>query len=381
LLKQGTKKLILPETRSSLKQGSCKYKSHFSETIIHLVRLNIQKEKSQGGDMRVPTEYINRNRIFSIALFAIPLILFAYYTPESFSQQEDRTGDDKYKRERTLHFTDRENGNKVEYEVHFKDGEIESIYKNGSKVPENEIEDYEDLVYDELSSMKRDRFDFFVHPGPHAFHFDMDEFRKNMDSMKQSFKNFNFKFDKEQFEFDSQKFKEDMEKLKEELKDADDLVIHIDGEKIRKNIEKELKHLDKLKLHSFDFDVDVDELDENMKRITIELQKKGDEFQLDMERLQEEMEDLNEEMEDLSAEMEKLDKDMKKLDMFLKAAKSELVKDGLIKSEDEEFELELSDDKMEVNDKKVPDELFEKYKSLYKEHYGEDIKGKIRFQN
>jgi len=324
----------------------------------------------------------NKNRfqnLLTALAFTFAVIFFVSCSTESYTQEEDKTLEEektKQKKEQALYFTENENGNKTEYEVHFKDGEITSIHKNGVKVPDDEIEGYEDLVNDELNSIRRDKFDFFVHPSPHAFHFDMDEFHKNMDEMRDNFKGDNFVF-----KFDREKFKEDMDKLKDDLKDIDDIVIHIDKDKIRKNIDKGLRDLDKLKMHRFNFDFDDDELDENMKRITIELKNMNDELELNMENLEEEMKDLEEEMGDLSKEMEELDKEMKNLDNFLSAVKIELVKDGLIKNTEVEFELELSSTKMEVNDEKIPDNLLEKYKALYEKHFGKEIKGKLKFQN
>ncbi len=323
--------------------------------------------------MRLATNKNRFQQFLTALVIAGSFLLLVSCSSESFTQQEDEK---KQKGEQTLYFTENEDGSKTEYEVHFKDREITSINKNGDKIPDEEIKDYEDLVNDELNSIRKDRFDFFVHPSPHVFHFDMDEFHKNMEEMRENFKGDNFVF-----KFDNKKFKEDMDKLEEDLKDCDDIVIHIDKDKIRGNIDEGLKQLDKLKMHKFNFDFDNDELDENMKRIEIELKNFGDDQGLNMEELEDEMKALEEEIGDLSKEMEELDKEIKNLDNFLDAVKSELVKDGLIKNTEEEFELELSSAKMEVNGEKVPDNLLEKYKPLYKEHFGKEIKGEIKFQN
>jgi chromosome segregation ATPase len=103
-----------------------------------------------------------------------------------------------------------------------------------------------------------------------------------------------------------------------------------------------------------------------------------DEFELNMENLEEEMERLEFEMDDLSKEMEELDREMKILDKFLKAIKKELVKDNYLNNADENFELELSSTEMKVNNKKVPDDLFNKYKEIYKEHYNKEPGDKIK---
>ncbi|HSP87925.1 MAG TPA: hypothetical protein VLN45_07310, partial [Ignavibacteriaceae bacterium] len=280
---------------------------------------------------------------------------------ESYTQQEQS----EQKNEQTLTFTDEENGNQVHYKVNFNEGKISSIYKDNIKIPENEIENYEDLVYDKLNYMSKDDDDFFHHPKPFVYHFDTDDFKDHMKEFKG--KHFNFKFDHD-------KFSADMEKLKEELKDMDEIVIEIDRDKIKKDLDESLKHLDKLKIHKFNFD---DEFD---KKIIIELDRNRDDIELNMKELEEEMEKLEEEMGELSEEMKDLDKDMKTLDKFLDTAKSELVKDGLIKSKDEDFDFELNEKEMKVNDEKVSDQLHLKYKEMYKEHFNKELEGSIKIK-
>jgi chromosome segregation ATPase len=302
-----------------------------------------------------------------IYLFLLPglMLLLSSCSSESFTQQEN----EKQTGEQTLTFSEEENGKDVHYEVNFKNGEISSVYKDNIKIPENEIKNYQDLINDKLSSLRKDDDDFYVfRHKPHSYHFDMKEFKENMKDWKEKFKGDQFKF-----EFDKEKFKADMDKLKEELKDMDEIVIKIDRDKIK-------KELDGIKIPKFNFDFDTDELNENMKRITIEIEKNQDELEFNMDELMEEMEQLDEEMKDLSKEMEKLDKEMKILDNFLNDVKEELVKDGLIKNSDEEFKLKLSKDEMEINGEKVSGALHSKYKELYKKHYNKELNEKVEFR-
>ena len=308
--------------------------------------------------------YKLKRGLIQLSLFTGLLLTFTSCSSESYTQQEK----EKQKGEQTLSFTEQEDGKDVYYEVNFKNGEISSIYKNNVRVPENEIENYQGLVDDKLNSLSKDDDFYFHHPKPHVYHFDMKEFKDNMKEWKESFKDDQFKF-----KFDNEKFKADMEKLKEEFKDMDEIVIKIDKDKIK-------KELDEIKIHKFDFDFDVDELNENMKRITIEIEKNQDELELNMDDLKEEMEQLDEEMKNLSKEMEDLDKEMKILNSFLDDVKNELVNDGLIKNSNDEFQLELSEDKMEVNGEKVSDALHIKYKEIYKNHYNKELNEKVKFQ-
>lgn len=299
-------------------------------------------------------------------LFSLPL-LFNSCSSESFTQQVQ----DGQKEEQTLTFYNEENGIDVHYKVNFKDREIISVYRDGIKIPDNEIAKYDELIIDKLNYMRGDK-DLYTHHKPFIYDFDSRKFKKEMEGMKEKFWHFDFKFD--------DKFKADMEKLKDELKDLDEIVIEIDRDKIKRNIDESLKHLDKLKIHKFNFDFDEDELNDNMKRITIEIEKNQDELDLNMDELEKEMEKLEDEMSELSEEMKDLDKDMKNLNKFLDAAKSELVKDGFIKSTDEEFEFELNANEMKVNGEKVSDELHSKYKEMYKEYFNKELEGKIKIK-
>lgn len=301
-------------------------------------------------------------------------LFFASCSSESYTQQDEST---KLKGQQTLYFTEHKDGQAVHYEANFNNGKITSLYKDGVKIPQDKIKDYEDLVYDNLDSIKKDDNNAFAyHHRPKIFHFNMDSLNTSMKEWSKKFKDeaFNYKFDQK-------KFKENMKKLKDELKDCDNIVIHIDKDKIQKDIEEGLKHLDELKLHNFNFNFDEDELNKNLKRITIEIEKNKHNLDLNMENLKEQMSDLKDKMGDLSDEMDNLDNEMKNLNSFLEAVKVELVKDRLIKSSDEEFEMELSPSRMKVNNEKVAGNLLEKYKSLYKKYFNKEIEGNIKFQN
>ncbi|RPI70435.1 MAG: hypothetical protein EHM47_12120, partial [Ignavibacteriales bacterium] len=222
--------------------------------------------------------------------FAV-ITLFVSCSSESFTQQDLS----KDKGEKTLTFTEKEEGKDVQFEINFKDGKIHSIYRDNVKVPDAEIEDYSDMIYDELYSLRG-------HHKPYVFHFDADEFKENMEKFRSKIRS-----DKLNLKFDKEEFKKHMQKLKEELKDMDEIVIKIDKDKIR-------NELDNIKIHKFNFDNDFN------------FDFDFDEHEINMDELEKEMERLDEEMDDLSLEMKELDKEMKILDNFLKDIKNELVK-------------------------------------------------------
>ena len=293
-----------------------------------------------------------RQNFITSFIIASSLFIFASCSSEAYTQEDTS----EQKGEQSLYFTQNENGNRVHYKVNFDDGEISSIYKDGVKVPDNEIKEYEDLVNDELNSIKGNKHDFFIPHSRHVFHFDMDSLNEKMKEMRKKLKAENF-----HFKFDHKKFKEDMKKMREELKDLDNIVIHIDKDKICENLNKSLRHLNNL---NFDFDFDFD----------------ADKHEISMENLKEDMKNLKEEMSDLSIEMEDLNKEMKTLSKFLEDVKSELVKDELINSEDEDFNLEIKSTGMKINSEKVSADLFEKYKKMYEDHFNKKLKDGVKFR-
>lgn len=305
-------------------------------------------------------------------VLSLPALVFSFLLiscgADSFTQQKSLE-----KGQQTLTFTETKEGIESYYEVHFNDGKITSVYKDNTKIREDEIETYKDLIYRKLNSAAENEKDFSPYKS-YVFHFDKKKFSENMDKLKESFKGDHFKF-----KFDNEKFKEDMKRLKEELKSKEDIIIKIDSDKIRKHLDEKMHQLGELKIHKFNFDFDEDELNKNLKRITIELKDAEKEIELNMKKLEKEMEKLDEEMSELSKELKELDKEMKVLDNFLKAVKNEMVNDGFINNTDEEFELELTSEKMKVNGEKVSEHLYKKYKDIYKEHFNKEIKDKVKF--
>jgi len=176
---------------------------------------------------------------------------------------------------------------------------------------------------------------------------DMDEFDEEMKKLhKELGKLKSYKFD---FDFDNEEFRVQMEKLKEELSqfEFEDFHFEFDDAEFRKSmvvLKKELKE------HKFSFDFDMD----NFK---------------------EEMEDLKEELKDLKFDLKDLDTELAKLDGFMDVLREELESDDLIDNKNDDFDLDLNKDEMFINGEPVPDELFNKYKDMYEEHFGKKLEG------
>ena len=70
--------------------------------------------------------------------------------------------------------------------------------------------------------------------------------------------------------------------------------------------------------------------------------------------------------------------EMKKLNSFLDELKSELVVDGYLSTDSEEYDLEMNSAITKVNDRVVKQEHHKKYLELYKKHFDKNIDGTIK---
>jgi hypothetical protein len=101
---------------------------------------------------------------------------------------------------------------------------------------------------------------------------------------------------------------------------------------------------------------------------------------IDMDKIKSEIDKAMENIKDVHINIDVLDKDLKKLDSFIDDLKTEMVEDKLIDSKNEKVDVELNSNEMIVNGKTVDNHLLEKYKNMYKEHFGKDLKEKQSFQ-
>lgn len=210
--------------------------------------------------------------------------------------------------------------NGAKWKAYFEEGKLVELFKDGTRLTEDELAEYEDFIDQRYEKFQEDMVDFEV---------DMDELKINLTQLKSDLSGLkNIKVD-----FDVEDFKKSMKQMKCELK----------------------KGLSEIKNLDINIDIDVDELSDELKNIKIDL---GD-FDFDMANLK--------------VEMTTLKKEMKILKLFLQNIKSELVSDEYINDEDEDFSLTLSKSKMVVNGERLPDNLHKKYLEMYKEHYGKDL--------
>lgn len=290
---------------------------------------------------------------------------------ENLVYEEDRYGDHRYintdrlnEDERTYIFYKRLDGEKSKWEVTVDNGKITSLYKDGNPVAQNEIPKYEERLLDEIDYIDRGLEDLdeeLVDLKDDLKNIKIDlgeDFAEDMRKLTEDLK----------VEFNSDEFKYEMKQLKKELKNLNIEKFHFDSDEFRKEM-SELR--DELRDIEFDIDIDwdSDEFRREMKDLSRELA--SIKVDVDLSGLKESMRELKDEMEHLDIDMSELRKEMEILGDFLDELREEMIADGVIDDEDEFRHLEFEDDAMYLNGEKIPDELYNKYKKIYKKYYGE----------
>lgn len=308
-----------------------------------------------------------------LLLFIVPALIFLVITGCSTSKKGTISNYNTQTRaDQTFSFYKEENGKNVRWDVNFDDGEISSIYKNGLRLPADEIKDYEGMIYHRLDKLQSKSHHITV--DLNGFKSDMGKFKEDMKKLKEELKNQHF-----EFRFDNEEFKEGMKELSIELSRLKDKKIRIDfdSEKFRDEMEKLKKDID---IH---VDIDMDKLKENLDNINIEMDKHRDQLShitIDLSGLDEAMSHLDENLANVRINLKGLDVKLKKLNEFIDDLKEEMVKDNLLKDKDDELNLDLTENGMKVNGKEVPKELFEKYKKMYEEHFDKELSDDNHFR-
>jgi hypothetical protein len=155
-----------------------------------------------------------------------------------------------------------------------------------------------------------------------------------------------------------------------------------------RDLRKSLKNL-KINPHMYLYKngfpgVDMEAFKEGMKNFDKEMKHNrifNEDFKIDMSEFENKMKDFDKSMKNFGLNMKDFSKNMKKLEGFLKDLKHELVRDNLIKDEDENFSMKFNSKEMIINGNKLPESLLEKYKEIYKKHYGKDIENDFKITN
>ena len=255
-------------------------------------------------------------------------------------------------------FTFKDNGDK--WRADFEDGEIAALYKNGERIPSEEIALYEDLVYDKFNDLRKDLKK--LKSDVHVFKFDREKFEAYMKEMRENLKESlsnlpEIKFDKEFFKKDLLKLKESMKELKDKK-----IEIHFDNDAFKCDMDKLKKELE---------DIDID-------KINIEIKRNLSDVNKELEKVRIQVKDID--LSRLDKQMEDLNIEMKKLNIFLDEIKNELVKDSYLKNKDEEINLIFNDETIKVNSKELSPEHQKKYLDLYEKHFDKKIKDNFKIK-
>lgn len=251
---------------------------------------------------------------------------------------------------RTYSFTTKENGKKIHWTAIIRNGNIDMLYKNDEKLSEGEIAKYKDIVLEQARKLDESisSLNEFNFPDS-CFYFDSKAFNKQMKELNERMKNmkFNFHFDS----LDVNRIMDQVNKNLEKLKDRD----FFNEKQWTKMNEKLYRVFDD---HNFDFhfNFDFDKLNMSLKKLDLK-------------------------MKELNIKMDYLKEKIKAMNGFLHDVKAELIKDGYLNENDDDYNLDFTKDRIIVNGKKLPDNLLEKYKKIYKKHFGKEINDRFRIIN
>ena len=330
-------------------------------------------------------DFTNRDlRVNMFGILFTSIVLLAIIVISGCSSGiEDNTNSNQINFSGDKSFSFKDEGS--QWRVDFENDKITSLYKDGNRLLDDEVEKHKEMIYRNLKGL-RSEFDE-LSGNVHRFHFDMDKFGDEMEKFKHDFKN--DKFMKFKFEFDDEEFEKNMEKLEESLKHLKDkkIELYFDSEEFKDNMKELEENLKDLPIPPIPPDVDIDvyldmdDFKDGMKNFAESFKHfevKIDSSDFDMSELHESMKELKNNMKGLKIEMHDLKGEMKKLNNFLDELKSELVKDGYINSVDEEFNLEMNKDYTKIDNVNVKIEHHKKYNELYKRHFDKEIDGRIR---
>jgi hypothetical protein len=249
------------------------------------------------------------------------------------------------------------------YEAVFSDGELKSLSKNGKALSKEEMKENEDLVYDEINDLNNpnDNGSNFV------FHFDNKKFGEHMKHFSEEMKLFKPHLMKEldsiRIDFDTLHFNKNMRELGHNLAGLKNMRI-----KILNDMDEEDFDIPDIELNEKDFNIDIESINKELEKASEDIKKSTETIKnLDISGLTEKV---KEEMKRADSDLKKSKKDLNNLHQFLQKIKEEMVKDKLIKNADDKINLKIEDGDIYVNDKKLSDEMTQKYKKIYEESFG-----------
>jgi peptidoglycan hydrolase CwlO-like protein len=199
----------------------------------------------------------NLPHLVFIVVVGLSTISCASSSTGNFSSDSLNKENDKY-----LSFYEMEDGKNIHWEVNFENEEIASVYRDGKKIPSEDVDEYRAMINEKLDEIRfglRKQSFKMDH-----FAFDMDEFHSDMEKFREQMYN---RFEcLDDFKFDDEKFNENMGALHgrlEKLKDRN-FYLKFDSKKFKEQIERLNEQFKDHQLN-FEFDFDIDELEESIK--------------------------------------------------------------------------------------------------------------------
>lgn len=296
--------------------------------------------------------------ITSALIFSLMLMLSTFAACSSSGDWETSDPDSN---ETKVTFYGNDHGTTKEFKAVVNEGQIISLEIDGDRIPESEFPEYRKIVMGKIKNMDCDNETISFNTA--LLHKEMRELKNKLKDKK-----FAIKLDKE-------KFKSGMKAFKESMKQMKDAKFFSDGELSAACAELaniQIPNINiKINNEDFDFDFDSEEWGESMREFGESM--KNFKVDIDLSSLDESMEELEENLRDLDIDLSELKIEMEKLENFITDLKDELVSDGYIENVEQDFNLEFNKDSLEVDGKRVSDADFEKYKIMYKEHFGKDL--------
>lgn len=302
-----------------------------------------------------------------IGLSVSLLLLTSCSAGEATKSSEIRTS------EKTFIFRD---GQDI-YRVEFDGKRITSLYKNESKIPDNEIDNYKDLVEYELKNLTKDLYAKKERPKRIKIFIDKD--KSDNDTTEYDEKVFDvpmfFRF---RIDDDLLKdMKTELDSLMKDLKDKD-FEVYINPDDIKEPMMKFKKFFE-------DFTTP-----EPPKVDMEQFQKKMEKFREQMKMRKLNIDSLEIELRDRMKDFRKRQKkkieiielknendEFNKSESFIDELRDELMKDDYLDSFASRFSFRMDEEKISVNNKELPHELLNKYKEIFRKHHGRNLNGQI----
>jgi hypothetical protein len=329
--------------------------------------------------MDTPLHKRHYRDILIIAALLSCFITFSSCSSSGKSTGSPISGDDE--RKTTFSFTTYEDGHSIHWKVYFTEDSICAIYRNKHRIPDDRISQYEEMVYERMDNLNNNRYEQNSFDDKNInIHIDMSALNENLNRLSEEMgkQNIHIDFDNEQFDRDMQKLGEELEKLKDL-----DIEINFDPETFKENMKELERNLKHMRINENDFHFDKEEFNKCMKELGEIMRNEQytmkETMRRDMGYFHKNLNNFSFNTHSLKTNLNNVKIRLKNMDSFLLEMKSELVKDGIIKSADEDIEINFTSDYLEINDVVLPYELFEKYKAVYKKHFGTEIDENLNF--